>query len=195
MLANKQVHNLIIVAVAVVAAIGLGVWTVSAQGPDTPDPNTTPWGQGHMGGMWGWQGSDGMGHHMMGNWQGHMGDMWGPQGGYGYGMWGMMGDQSLLEAAAAALNLEPAALTEALQSGKPLTEIAAEQGIEPQALVDAILAERQTYLNLMVEQGYMTQAQADAMLTYMNQNLAGHLDWLFGGNGWEANSQGHHCGW
>lgn len=193
MLVNKQVRNLLVVLIALIAAIGLGVWTVSAQGPNTPsDPNTMPWGGGHMGqGMWGQQGGYGMGHMM----QGHMGSMWGQQGSYDYGMWGMMGDQSILDAAAAALNLEPAVLTEALQSGKTLSEIAAEQGIEPQALTEAILAERQTYLNLMVEQGYMTQTQADAMLTYMTQNLAGHLDWMFSGNGWGANSWGFHCGW
>lgn len=167
---SKRTFQILAIIVVVLAAIGIfGVWTVSAQGPW--DDDHPMFGRGMMGGR-------------------HHGGMWG----YGqHGMWGqggmMFGGQSLLDAAATALNLEPEALIEALQSGKTLSEIAAEQGIEPQELTNALLAERQEYLNSLVEQGYLTQEQADQMLAHMNEELAEHLDFMFTGNGrgWGVN--------
>jgi hypothetical protein len=162
MLANKQVRYLVMAALVLVVAIGLGAWTAAAQGP---------MGQGGRGMM---HGHHGMGQHMMG------------QGGM------MMGGQAMLETLAAALNLEPAELTAELQAGKTLTEIATEQGVEPQVLTDAILAARQAHLNLMVEQGYMTQEQVDLMLEHMTEEIPEHLDGMFSGNGW---GMGWHGGW
>lgn len=161
--------NIVVLVVVLIAAIGLGAWQVSAQGPD--DDTTPPMmGQGmqHRGGM--------MGGGMMGQGRMHGRGMMGQGMMYG----GMMG-AAVLDEVAAALNLEPAALTEALQSGKTLTEIAAEQGVETQVLIDAILAARQAHLDEMVASGMMTQAQVDAMLAHMTEELPEHLDQMFSG--------------
>lgn len=55
--------------------------------------------------------------------------------------------------------------------GKTLAEIAAAKGISEDAVVTAILAERQEVLAAAVAAGRLTQEQADLMLQNMSENI------------------------
>ena len=97
------------------------------------------------------------------------GGMRGGPGGPGRGdrgfLGGPLGGVNTLEAIANALNMKPADLSAQLQSGKTLTDIATAQNVDQakvkQAIVDAVKAEIQRE----VQDGLITQAQADQMLS------------------------------
>lgn len=84
----------------------------------------------------------------------------------GFGFWG--GSVTQFDAVAKALNLTPTQLFEQLHSGKTLEEIAQAQGVELQAVMDAMNAERIQAMKDKIAQavadGRITQAQADWML-------------------------------
>ncbi len=62
------------------------------------------------------------------------------------------------------LGLTPEALAGLLQEGNNLSEIAAEQGVAEEAVLETILAPHTSQIELRLEYGYLTQEQADAML-------------------------------
>lgn len=104
----------------------------------------------------------------------------GPGGMMGRGM-GMMGGQfgygePMYERVAEALGLEVDAFISALQSGKTVAELAAEQGVDLDTVSAAITAQATEHLNAMVTAGYLTQEQADAHLATMTANLEAHLN-------------------
>ncbi len=138
---------------AVIVLVVAGVFTVAAQSDTaTPTcPGTTQAGQGMMG----------MGNGMM-------------QGNRGFMMGGMMDDDedTMMAAAAKVLGLEQTAFVEKLHSGQTLAEIAKVQGVEVQAVYDAMLAQAKEHMAARVTAGTMTQAQADAHLTWMRDNIA-----------------------
>jgi hypothetical protein len=175
MLSNRAMHGWIIVVIAIVAALSLEVWSAAAQDPTTPDqpPMMGP-GRGRMSNDMMGRGmhQDSMMHWMM-------------------GMPYMPGRSTMFDAVAAALDLEPAALAEALQSGKTLTEIADAQGVEIQVVVDAIIAVRQEHINGMIEQGMITETQAAQWLENMSAVFPEHLEQMFWGNYGRGQSQGH----
>jgi len=74
------------------------------------------------------------------------------------------------DAAADLLGLTPEALHEQRLEGKSLTEIAAEQGISEDELVNAIMATKTTAVQALVADGSLTQEQADLMLQQMEEN-------------------------
>jgi hypothetical protein len=84
----------------------------------------------------------------------------GPLGGLG-------GNWEIFDAVAAALKLTPAQLFEQLHSGKTLQEIATAQGVEMQAVKDAVKAARQTKATAAIQKaldkGKITKEQADWM--------------------------------
>ncbi len=57
------------------------------------------------------------------------------------------------------------------QAGKSLVQIAASKNISEDALINAIVADRQNTLQQMVTSGTLTQAQADQRLAYMKQQI------------------------
>ncbi|HEX2981044.1 MAG TPA: hypothetical protein VHO48_12320 [Anaerolineaceae bacterium] len=72
-----------------------------------------------------------------------------------------------------------------LAAGKSMVQVAAEKGITEQQLMDAVMASRQTEYDQAVKAGYMTQAQADAMLQYLSSNLGTIVNHPgYGTNGW-----------
>lgn len=149
----------------VVALVSLaGATIVMAQGPTwSPPQNDDGW-------MASWGG-------MMGPGWGH-GAMMGPRWGYGSMMgsgWGMHG-YSLIDAAAEVLGIERADLIAELQAGKSLAELAEERGVEPQAIVDAFLADHEERLQELVDAGRLTQEQADLMLDHMAEEIAERLN-------------------
>lgn len=145
--------KLIGLLLVVIAVVGLGVVAVSAQdtGTDTWPPFGTM-GRGGYGGMMG------LGPHMM--WDGDTAPMF--------------------SAIADALGIDPQTLTTELQT-KTLAQLAQEKGIDLTALQAAVQTQLQTQLQAMVQAGTITQAQADAHLSFMQA----HWDDMpmFGGQG------------
>jgi hypothetical protein len=63
-----------------------------------------------------------------------------------------------------------------LQDGQTFAQIAEAQGVDPQAIVDALLAEREAVLEEAVAEGRLTQEQADGMLAEMAEHLPDRLE-------------------
>lgn len=132
----------LLLLIAVIALLSVGVLVAAAQ--DDP-PNTPPFGFGMMGGM----------HQGMGRGQGMMWDA----------------DRPGMTAVAEALGMEPAALIEALHAGQTLTQIAEAQGVDVQAVTDAMLAAAEAHLAELVAAGTLTQEQADEHLAAMGDHV------------------------
>jgi hypothetical protein len=94
------------------------------------------------------------------------GPYWG-QGFSGGRRWGMWRDD-----AAAYLELTPAAIADALYSGQSLGGLTEAQGKDVAGLVNLLLTEANTRLAQAVAEGKITQAQADRMTKFLEQNLA-----------------------
>ena len=157
----------VLVALLVVGLIGVAV--VSAQDPtpeptassarlgagptDRPEAGPSGW---HAGG----RGRGGLGPGLLGR------GMFGRDGG---GQW------TMFDTAAEALGLTPEELFAELHSGKSLEEIAEEQGVEMEAVQDALKAAqaeaRQEAIKQAVEDGKMSQEQADWLLEGLEQGF------------------------
>jgi hypothetical protein len=105
------------------------------------------------------------------------GPVWGP----GLDLWGG-GSTATFDAAAKALNLTPTQLFDQLHSGKTLAEVAQAQGVDLQTVQNAITAARtqamKDAINQAVQNGRMTQAQADWLIQgldngYLGKGIAG----------------------
>lgn len=105
--------------------------------------------------------------------------MMGRQGGFDCMMVGT--ESSLLGVAAEELGMTLDELTAELQDGKTIADLAAEKGIEPQAIADAFVAQRAEWLAEAVADGRITQQQADWMLENMQAHVLQHLDAPFVG--------------
>jgi hypothetical protein len=80
--------------------------------------------------------------------------------GHGHGH-GRGGREIDLSAAAQALNLSDDELRDALSDGDTLAEVAEEQGVDVQTVVDALVAAAQERLASAVQAGRLTQEEAD----------------------------------
>lgn len=69
----------------------------------------------------------------------------------------------LVEAVREALGLEPGEIRERLAAGESLAEIAEAEGIDRQAVIDAVVAAHQARLDEAVADGHLTQEQADEL--------------------------------
>jgi predicted DNA-binding protein YlxM (UPF0122 family) len=81
--------------------------------------------------------------------------------------WG--GPWNILETVAEALGLTPEDLRSELEGGKTLGEVAEAQGVDTQAIVDAVHAQVQEMLQEAVESGRLTQDQADRILERLEE--------------------------
>ena len=87
------------------------------------------------------------------------------------------------------LGLSSDELCELRQEGISLAEIAAEQGITVDELVAAIMAERTAAVQARVDDGTLTQEQADSMIQHMVERIElavtrttkGPVEWRMGG--------------
>jgi hypothetical protein len=89
------------------------------------------------------------------------------QQGAGYGQGGIVCNEDIT----ALLNLTCEQIREQRQTGLSLAQIAQNQEVAEEDLVNAIMANRQAFLQNRVEAGTMTQEQADFRLDVMEQNI------------------------
>jgi hypothetical protein len=94
-----------------------------------------------------------------------------PDGPGGLGRHGGPHGHPDLAVAAGAIGISEADLQSALQSGKSIADVATANGVAPQTVIDALVADAQTKLAARVASGEITQAQADAM----SADLAAHI--------------------
>lgn len=134
----------IIILGAIVVLVVAGVFTVAAQS-DTTTPTCPGIGQGGHGAMMG--------------------------GGFGNGMMAGADDDTMMAAAAKVLGLDTTAFVTELHSGQSLADIAKAQNVDVQKVYDAMLATAKEHMATQVADGTITQAQADAHLTWMKDNL------------------------
>lgn len=109
-------------------------------------------------------------------------------GPWGYGGWGAasygpawchsgnygataLTDRATLNRIAGALGLTSAKLTVRLRDGDAVADIASEKGVKLQPVVDAALARHKDIVRWRVEDGYVTQTEADAALQLMEEQL------------------------
>jgi hypothetical protein len=109
--------------------------------------------------------------------------------GRGFGCWDG-GSWTEFDAAAKALGMTPEQLFSELHSGKSLSDIATEKGVDLQKVYDAMNADRIAAMKASIQQavtdGKLTQAQADWLLQGLN------LGFLPKGRGFGF---GHGFGW
>jgi len=89
-----------------------------------------------------------------------------PPGGWGRGGFGPFGGDgwTMFDAAAEALGLTPEGLFAELHAGKSLAEVAEAQGVDMETLQDAMQAAHAEAIQQAVEDGTLTQEQADRSL-------------------------------
>jgi len=99
----------------------------------------------------------------------------GPGRGFGIrGAWGGP-ENSLVAVAAEVLGLERAELVAELQDGKTIADVAEEQGVELDAIVEAFIAPKAEHLAELVTDGRLTQEEADEMLAQMTEHVTARL--------------------
>jgi polyhydroxyalkanoate synthesis regulator phasin len=87
-------------------------------------------------------------------------------GGHGHGHM-MFG----LDTAATALGVSTDDLRGALEDGKSIADVAAEQGVDVQTVIDALVAEAKAHLDERVADGDLTQAEADERLADITERI------------------------
>ena len=75
------------------------------------------------------------------------------------------------EVLAGLLGIDVDTLRTELRSGKTIAEIATDQGVEVQTVIDALVAEAQSHLELSVDNGRLTQEEADAKLAELTERI------------------------
>jgi hypothetical protein len=110
----------------------------------------------------------------------------------GYGWHGFQGEGAVCsETVSELLGLTPEELCDLRQEGKSLAEIAAEQNVNVDELVEAIIAEKIEAVQARVDEGAITQEQANLMIQQMtertelavNRTTTGPAEWRMGGYG------------
>jgi hypothetical protein len=81
-----------------------------------------------------------------------------------------------LEGAAAAIGIEADALREALRSGQSMADVATANGVDPAAVVDALVADAEARLAEKVADGTLTQAEADERLAGKAERIEDRVD-------------------
>ncbi|MBL7183460.1 MAG: hypothetical protein ISS50_03310 [Anaerolineae bacterium] len=121
-----------------------------------------------------------------------------PPGAYGHDRHGCGGSGrehgGMLDILAEVLDMTPEETFAELEAGKTIVEIAADQGVELSDLVDALIAPRAEALAQAVENGYLTQEQADWLLEYMREGLEWRLSNNLFGFGGFGMGRGHRGG-
>jgi hypothetical protein len=135
--------------VALLLAGLIGVTAVSAQEP-TPEPEAPLAGRGGVHG----------------------------RGGFGHGLFGpgLGGQWTMFDTAAEAMGLTPTELFTELHAGKSLEEVAEAQGVDMEAVQEAMQAAREEAMRQRIEQavedGNMSQEQADWLLEGLEKGFA-----------------------
>ncbi len=106
-----------------------------------------------------------------------------PAGGLGLHMGGPQ--NSLVAIAAQTLNMSVTDLVAQLNQGKTIAEVAKSKNVDPQKIIDAVVANRTAALKAAVDAKRITQAQMDAELTLMKTNITAQIN-----NKWQARGYG-----
>ncbi|MFN8110787.1 MAG: hypothetical protein U0Y82_13230 [Thermoleophilia bacterium] len=83
--------------------------------------------------------------------------------------------------AAGAIGISETDLLTALKSGKTLAEVATANSVDPQKVIDALVADQKAELAAAVTAGTITQAQADQMATGITQRVTDQVNGTGGG--------------
>jgi len=136
----------LLAALLIVGVVGVSVVSAQEPPPTEPDESEDPCG------------SDGGDH--------------GP-GGFGGGLlWARGGEWAVFDAAAEALGLTPEELFTELHDGRSLAEVAEAQGVDLEMVQEAQHEAQQAAIEQAVEDGTLTQEQADRMLERLEQDHA-----------------------
>ena len=107
--------------------------------------------------------------------------------GIGHGGPGRMGifGKFDLDTVASALGIDLDTLRSDLRDGKTIAEIASDQGVDVQHVIDAVVAEATTRLDQAVTDGKLTQEQADTIKSGLTEHLTDFVNGTvpFGGPG------------
>ncbi|MFN2285146.1 MAG: hypothetical protein ACK2UQ_12050 [Anaerolineae bacterium] len=98
----------------------------------------------------------------------------------------LTGGVSLVDATAEATGMAVTDVVAALQSGQTYADLATQAGITLQDIVDVVLAVRAEALAQAVAEGRFTQAEADALLAQMAEDLLEQLN-----GSWEMQGAGN----
>lgn len=85
-----------------------------------------------------------------------------------------------LDAAADAIGIDETELLEQLRDGSTLAEIAEANGVEPQAVIDALVAAAQTHLDEAVADGRLTEDEAAERATDLEERITEGVNEGFG---------------
>ena len=105
-----------------------------------------------------------------------------PPLGLGRGDWGGP-DNSLVAVAAKVLGMEQTALVAELNTGKTIAAVAQAKGVALDKIVTAFVQPHVAWLNQAVEDGKITQAQADQYIATMKANITAKLSAPFTSRG------------
>jgi ribosomal protein S20 len=97
------------------------------------------------------------------------------------------GGDSPISVAAEKLGMEESDLLAELRDGKSIADLAAEKEVDLQEIIDAYLEQLGERLNQAVQDGLITQNQADSMLEQAGERVPEMLN-----NIWEGRGPGHH---
>jgi len=78
--------------------------------------------------------------------------------------------------AAGAIGISEADLKTAVESGQSIADVATAHGVDPQTVIDALVADAQAKLAASVASGDITQAQADEMSADLVQHITDHVN-------------------
>ncbi|MBM4430685.1 MAG: hypothetical protein FJ026_10120 [Chloroflexi bacterium] len=141
--------------------------------------------------------------HLAERWQDGMGfkglPFWGKRGGgFGGRGWGMMGGlgDTLVSVAAEKLGMTVEELRTELEADKTIADVAEAKGVGLATIVDAYLAAKEERVQQMVNDGRITQEQADKLLDGMREQVQKQLEGSFpfrgrlGPDCWNGKAQG-----
>lgn len=140
------------VLVAVVATGALALMTVPSAGAQTP-------------------GANGWGNNAVSCTGEHAGMGGAARQGRGAGMRIGGPEVSLAAIAAQKLDMTVDEVRAAMEAGKTIEQLAQEKGIDPQVILDAVIAARKARLDALVAEGRLTEEQAATMLQQMTERL------------------------
>jgi hypothetical protein len=99
------------------------------------------------------------------------------RGGHGGGHRGPGGGPAFDgEVLAGLLGIDVATLRTELESGSTIAEIASAHGVDVQTVIDALVAEAKSHLDLSVSNGRLTQEEADAKLVEVTERITDHVN-------------------
>lgn len=156
-----------------VLAAGIGIVMAQDDGTAPPPVETDPADEGEDD-AWSPRGWFGHSRGMMGQWDDSRPlpeEMpFGHHGMFGRGMFGS--SSSLLDILAEQLGLTVDEVVDELSAGITIADLAANHDVDLQVIVDAFLTAHQEALSAAVEDGRLTQEQADAMQEHMAEEIA-----------------------